>query len=106
VLFATGKYTLLPIAKEKLNEVAKALKEHDGKMVVEGHTDSMGPASKNQQLSLQRAQEVRNHLVSQGVESAMIEAVGRGEEQPIASNDSADGRANNRRVEIILQKAK
>jgi outer membrane protein OmpA-like peptidoglycan-associated protein len=103
VLFATGKYTLLPIAKDRLNEVAKAVKDQGYKqIVVEGHTDSRGSASANQELSLKRAQEVRSHLISQGIDSAKITAVGRGEDVAIASNDSAEGRANNRRVELIV----
>jgi outer membrane protein OmpA-like peptidoglycan-associated protein len=103
VLFATGKYTLLPIAKDRLNEVAKAVKDQGYKaIIVEGHTDSRGSASANQALSLNRAQEVRTHLVSQGIESSKITAVGKGEDVPIASNDSDDGRANNRRVEIVV----
>lgn len=103
VLFATGKYHLLPIAKEKLNEVAQALKDQGyKKLVVEGHTDSRGSDTKNQELSLLRAQEVRSHLVSQGIESAKIEAAGRGEVSPVADNSTAEGRANNRRVEIVV----
>jgi len=103
VLFATGKYTLLPIAKDRLNEVAKAVKDQGYKsIIVEGHTDSRGSASANQALSLNRAQEVRSHLISQGIESSKITAVGKGEEVPIASNNTDDGRANNRRVEIVV----
>jgi outer membrane protein OmpA-like peptidoglycan-associated protein len=104
VLFATGTYSLLPIAKDKLNDVAKALIEQgDSSIVVEGHTDSRGGDGANQELSLQRAQEVRGYLVSQGVPSDSIRAVGVGESRPIASNASAEGRANNRRVEIVVK---
>lgn len=103
VLFATGKYQLLPIAKEKLNEVAQALKDQGyKKIVVEGHTDSRGSDTKNQELSYQRALEVRNYLVSQGIEAAKIEAVGRGEANPVADNSTPEGRANNRRVELVV----
>ena len=103
VLFATGKHTLLPIARERLNEVAKAIKDQGFKaVVVEGHTDSRGGDSANQALSLQRAEEVRNHLISQGIPSDKIRAVGRGEEVPVADNNTAEGRANNRRVELIV----
>jgi outer membrane protein OmpA-like peptidoglycan-associated protein len=103
VLFATGKYSLLPIAKEKLREVAHALLEQgDSTIVIEGHTDSRGSASKNHELSLRRAEEVRGYLVSQGIPTSTISAVGMGEERAIADNDSAEGRANNRRVEIIV----
>jgi outer membrane protein OmpA-like peptidoglycan-associated protein len=103
VLFATGQHSLLPIAKDKLREVAAALLEQgDSRIVVEGHTDSRGSAQRNQELSLLRAREVRGFLVSQGIPTSNIEAAGLGEERPIASNDSAEGRANNRRVEIVV----
>lgn len=105
VLFATGAHTLLPIAKEKLREVARALLEQGASsIVVEGHTDSRGSADKNQQLSLARAREVRGFLISQGIPTSSIEAEGVGEERPIASNETAEGRANNRRVEIVVNK--
>ncbi len=103
VLFASGKYELLPIAKEKLNEVATALKDQGyKKIIVEGHTDSRGTEANNESLSLKRANSVRSHLVSQGMEGAKITAVGLGESRPIASNDTPDGRANNRRVELVV----
>ena len=103
VLFATGKYELLPIAKEKLNDVAKALQDQGYKeIVVEGHTDSRGSETTNQELSLNRAQSVRTHLVSQGIESDKITAKGMGESHPVAPNDTPEGRANNRRVELIV----
>lgn len=103
VLFATGKYELLPIAREKLGEVAKALKDQGiKKAVVEGHTDARGSASQNEALSLARAQEVRNFLVSQGLPGDQVEATGYGPRRPIADNNTAEGRANNRRVEIVV----
>jgi outer membrane protein OmpA-like peptidoglycan-associated protein len=104
-LFATGEHTLLPIAKEKLREVARALLEQGASSIlVEGHTDSRGSAAKNQQLSLLRAREVRGFLISQGIPTASIDAEGVGEERPVASNETAEGRANNRRVEIVVNK--
>lgn len=103
VLFATSKYELLPIAKEKLREVARALLEQgDSTIVVEGHTDSRGSTENNRQLSQRRASEVRGYLVSQGIPTASIQAVGHGEDTPIATNDTVEGRANNRRVEIVV----
>lgn len=103
VLFATGEHSLLPIAKEKLREVAQALLEQgDSTIVVEGHTDSRGSSDKNHELSLLRAQEVRGYLVSQGIPTNNIRAEGLGEERPIATNETAEGRANNRRVEIVV----
>jgi outer membrane protein OmpA-like peptidoglycan-associated protein len=104
VLFATGKSTLLPIAQEKINEVAKALKDQGYKsLLVEGHTDAQGSADKNMVLSQQRANAVRSQLVSQGIPSDKIKAQGIGSSRPVADNNSAEGRANNRRVEIIVE---
>lgn len=104
VLFATGKYELLPIAREKLDEVAKALKDQGYKqIIVEGHTDSRGKASDNDTLSLKRAESVRTHLVSQGIPSEKIRATGLGSGRSIADNNTAEGRANNRRVEIVVE---
>lgn len=103
VLFATGKHELLPIAKDRLNEVAKAVKDQGFKsIVVEGHTDSRGSDSANEQLSLKRAEQVRAHLITQGIPSDKITAVGRGESSPVADNSTPEGRANNRRVELVV----
>lgn len=102
-LFAAGQHSLLPLAKEKLRDVAQALLEQgDSLITVEGHTDSVGPSGRNHDLSLLRAQEVRGYLVSQGIPIANIRATGLGEERPVASNDTAEGRATNRRVEIVV----
>jgi outer membrane protein OmpA-like peptidoglycan-associated protein len=106
VLFASGKSTLLAIAKQKLDQVAETLKDQDGNIVVEGHTDSRGPDHKNMELSLARADAVRAYLVSQGVPSDRIRAEGLGESRPVADNNTAEGRANNRRVEIVVQPVK
>src|SRR5690606_20166035 len=103
VLFASGKHELLPIAKDRLDEVAKALADQGyKKIVVEGHTDSVGAESVNEALSLKRANSVREHLVSKGIEGAKITAVGLGESRPVAPNDTPEGRANNRRVELVV----
>jgi outer membrane protein OmpA-like peptidoglycan-associated protein len=104
VLFASGKSTLLPSAQTKLNEVAEALRaEPDHKVLVEGHTDSRGSDITNQELSRSRAEAVRAYLVSRGVDASSIEAVGLGASRPVAENSSAEGRANNRRVEIVIK---
>jgi len=104
VLFATGKSTLLPIAQDKIAEVAKALKDQGFKSIlVEGHTDAQGSADKNQVLSLQRAEAVRSYLVREGIPSDKIRADGIGSARPVADNSSAEGRANNRRVEIVVE---
>jgi outer membrane protein OmpA-like peptidoglycan-associated protein len=107
VLFATGKYELLPIAKDKLDDVAKALIDQGYKaIIVEGHTDSKGKAADNDTLSLKRAESVRTYLVSRGIPSDKIRATGLGSSRSIADNATADGRANNRRVEIVVEPLK
>lgn len=103
VLFATGKHKLLPIAKHKLADVAKALKDQGfKKIVVEGHTDSTGAPAENEALSLRRAQEVRGALIAEGIEASKIDAVGHGSRRSITENKTPEGRANNRRVEIVV----
>jgi len=105
VLFATNKTELLPAAKERLTEVANALAQQDpnSKIVVEGHTDSQGNATYNQELSQRRAESVRSFLIEKGVAADRISAQGFGLSRPIADNASPEGRANNRRVEIVVQ---
>jgi outer membrane protein OmpA-like peptidoglycan-associated protein len=106
VLFVTGKSELLPAARDALSQVAKALidNDEDQPITVEGHTDSRGNEEQNHELSRARAQAVRDYLVTQGVKAERISAVGYGETRPAASNDSPEGRANNRRVEIVIGK--
>ena len=105
ILFASNKYALLETAKTKLDQVAEALKAQDGdkRMVVEGHTDSQGSDRINQPLSFNRASAVRDYLVSRGVETDKISAIGMGSSRPLLDNKNAENRANNRRVEIIIQ---
>lgn len=105
VIFASGEANLLPGAQTKLDQVAVALTEGDaqGKILVEGHTDSRGSDELNRELSTRRAGVVRSYLVSKGVPEARIEAQGVGPTRPIADNETAEGRANNRRVEIVVQ---
>ncbi len=105
VLFASGKYTLLETAKTKLDQVAEALKQQnaDQTMLVEGHTDSQGSDTTNQPLSLNRANAVREYLVSRGVDAAKISAVGLSASRPLLDNKTAENRSNNRRVEIIIK---
>ncbi len=104
VLFASGKYALLNTAMTKLDQVAEALKAQDSnkRMVVEGHTDTMGSDATNQPLSLNRANAVRNYLVSRGVAAEKISAIGMGSKVAVADNATAENRANNRRVEIVI----
>jgi outer membrane protein OmpA-like peptidoglycan-associated protein len=105
ILFASNKYALLETAKTKLDQVAEALKAQDAdkRMVVEGHTDSQGSDRINQPLSRNRAEAVRDYLVSRGVDSDKISAIGMGSGRPLLDNRNAENRANNRRVEIIIQ---
>jgi outer membrane protein OmpA-like peptidoglycan-associated protein len=104
VLFVTGKSTLLPSARQKLNQVAAVLNEQpDRHIVVEGHTDSTGTDARNQVLSQQRAESVRDYLVSRGVSRDAVVAKGMAASHPVASNDTPENRANNRRVEIIIE---
>lgn len=105
VLFVTGKADLLPIAKDKLSKVAEVLQQQDPNktIVVEGHTDSVGTEAANLKLSQKRADVVREYLVSQGVEAKRITAAGKGESIPVADNKTPEGRANNRRVEIVIK---
>ncbi len=107
VLFVSGKYALLNTAQTKLDQVAEALKaQADNKrIVVEGHTDSQGSDAVNQPLSLNRASAVRDYLVSRGVPQEKISAVGLGSSRPLVDNKTAENRANNRRVEIIIGNA-
>ncbi len=103
VLFETGKYQLRPGARERLAKVSGILLAYPGlKVQIEGHTDSVGSDQYNQQLSEQRAGAVRDYLVQQGVTEAMVTAQGFGKSHPIASNDTAEGRQRNRRVELVV----
>jgi outer membrane protein OmpA-like peptidoglycan-associated protein len=103
VLFSTGKSTLLPNARQKLTEVADVLKDQtDRTIIVEGHTDSTGTVAKNDALSLARAEQVKDFLVSRGVPASRVTATGFGSQHPVASNGNPEGRAQNRRVEIII----
>lgn len=106
VLFASGKSTLLPAAQARLAEASTALKADGRSIHVVGHTDSTGSDQTNLTLSRQRAEAVRAYLVSKGMTSGRIDAEGAGKDHPIADNATPEGRANNRRVELILVNAK
>ena len=106
VLFASNKSALLPAAQNRLNQVADALMAtKDRKLTVEGHTDSRGTSDYNQELSQQRADAVRTYIIARGYAGKLIKAQGIGEDKPVADNANAEGRANNRRVEIIVDRA-
>jgi outer membrane protein OmpA-like peptidoglycan-associated protein len=103
VLFETGKADLRPAAREKLAKISGVVLAHPGlKLEVEGHTDSVGTDASNQTLSEHRAQSARDYLVSQGVSADSIVSRGFGRTKPIGSNDTAEGRQSNRRVELIV----
>ena len=103
VLFDTGKYSLRPLAREKLAKVAGIVSGHPGlKLEVEGYTDSVGGDDYNQRLSEQRGGAVRDYLTQEGMAASSVTAKGFGKTQPVASNDTAKGRQQNRRVEIVI----
>ncbi|MGD0871599.1 MAG: OmpA family protein [Bryobacteraceae bacterium] len=103
VLFDTGKSTLRPLAREKLAKVAGIVSGHPGlRLDVEGYTDSVGGDEYNQQLSEQRGTSVRDYLMMQGMQGSSVTAKGFGKTQPVASNDTAEGRQQNRRVELVI----
>ncbi len=103
VLFDTGSYTLKPGAREKLAKISGIVLAHPGlTLQIEGHTDSVGGDDFNQQLSERRADTVRDFLAEQGVPASSITAHGFGKTQPVASNDTPEGRQRNRRVELVV----
>ena len=103
VLFDTAKFSLRPLAREKLAKVAGIVSGHPGlRLEVEGHTDSVGTDEYNQKLSEERGEAVRSYLTGQGMAATSVTAKGFGESQPIATNDTAKGRQQNRRVEIVI----
>ncbi|AUH34569.1 OmpA family protein [Paracoccus tegillarcae] len=104
ILFATDSAAVSGPAQNDLYAVARNLNQYPNSRVeVIGHTDSTGAAAYNQDLSQRRAQSVAGILSAAGVNSGRLVAVGRGESQPVASNDTAAGRATNRRVEILIR---
>ncbi len=103
VLFRSGSFELLPGARERLAKVSGIVLAYPSLHVaIEGHTDSVGSDQYNQDLSERRAQAVRDYFVQQGISSSAVEARGFGKSEPIASNDTAEGRQQNRRVELVL----
>ncbi len=101
--FASGQAKLRPEARANLQRVVEFVGRAPGKAVlIEGHTDSQGSANLNQVLSQRRAEAVRDALIQDGVDAARLTAVGIGKDRPVADNATADGRARNRRVEIVV----
>ncbi len=106
VLFDFNKYTLKPEAREKLAKVSGILLAYPGlRLQVEGYTDNIGTDEYNQKLSEERAGSVRDYLVSQSVADANVSAAGYGKSNPVADNSSASGRAENRRVQLVVSGA-
>lgn len=101
--FATGKADILPSSAATIKTVAELLQKHtDLRLLIEGHTDNIGEFDKNMQLSKDRADAVKNYLVNKfGIKADRLRTMGQGQSQPVASNDTEEGRAENRRVEIV-----
>lgn len=103
ILFDVNKATLKPAAQANLQNLAQILNKYeDTDILIEGHTDSTGPAEYNLELSMKRAQSVSNFLAGLQVAPNRFRIMGYGEDQPIASNDTSAGRQQNRRVDIAI----
>lgn len=101
--FAVGQASLRPEARANLGRVVDFVSAAgSARVLIEGHTDNRGSANLNQALSQQRAEAVREALIEEGVDPARLSAEGRGKDQPVADNGTAEGRARNRRVEIVI----
>lgn len=104
VFFETAKWKLLAKSFPKLNDVVTILKENPSyKVQIDGHTDNVGKDEYNHELSHQRAGSVKAYLVSKGIDESRINSTGYGETTPVADNNTAVGRAKNRRVEMTLK---
>jgi outer membrane protein OmpA-like peptidoglycan-associated protein len=105
LLFASNRSTLLPAARLRLEQVADVLlTNHERNIIIEGHTDSQGSNAYNLDLSQRRADAVRDSLVQRGYQADLIQARGMGEGHPVADNGRPEGRANNRRVELVIER--
>ena len=106
VLFTSGSADLQPGGDDNLNRLVDFLNQHpERRVVIEGHTDSVGSAQSNQRLSEQRAGSVRSYLTRRGISSDRLSSLGVGADRPVATNDNASGRQQNRRVEVIIENA-
>jgi outer membrane protein OmpA-like peptidoglycan-associated protein len=104
VLFASNKSELLAGAQNSLDQIAQAIREQtDKRVTIEGHTDNRGSESTNQALSKARADSVGQFLISRGVPADRVSTAGLASSRPVADNNTPEGRANNRRVEIVIQ---
>src|SRR3990172_3160376 len=104
ILFATDSAVLGSDARTSLEQAGQVFAEYPKTaIVIQGHTDSTGGEEHNQSLSERRATAVRNHLIQRGIDAGRMVAIGYGESQPVAGNDTPDGRQMNRRVDILLK---
>ncbi|WP_052668975.1 OmpA family protein [Nitriliruptor alkaliphilus] len=104
VLFAVDESTLLPEAEARLDDIVEVLEFYpDAPVEIVGHTDSDGAADYNQDLSERRAQAVADYVTAAGVDASRLTVVGRGETDPVATNNTAEGKQQNRRVEILIR---
>lgn len=102
ILFETGSATLEAESGPRLDRVVEYMTHiPSARIRIAGHTDNVGNAARNLELSQERADAVRNYLVGHGIDGSRVEAVGYGDTQPVASNDAEEGRARNRRIEAI-----
>jgi outer membrane protein OmpA-like peptidoglycan-associated protein len=108
VLFTSDSANLLAPAMSKLQKVAEVITEYDDdyQITIEGHTDSRGSSKHNHDLSEKRAEAVKQFLVGKGVKPEVVKAVGMGEDVPVAPNTTPEGRADNRRVEVVIEPVK
>jgi outer membrane protein OmpA-like peptidoglycan-associated protein len=106
LLFKTGQWELKPAAMAKLDEIAEALKGDEQPIDVVGYTDNVGTRANNMDLSQKRAASVRDYLVEKAIPQDLIRAEGRGPDNPAADNNSIEGRATNRRVELVVEPKK
>jgi len=102
ILFKTGSAKILKPSFPELDLIAKKLLKRDAKILIEGHTDNVGPAFGNQTLSLNRARAIQKYLQTRGVKPDMLQVAGYGESKPIMANTTKKGRARNRRVEFVV----
>jgi len=102
--FETGKAIILDSSKPYLDELANVLKETNWTLNLIGHTDNVGSDADNLILSKKRAEAVKIYLISKGISDVRINAIGKGEADPLASNETVQGREKNRRVEFIIVK--
>lgn len=103
ILYDVNSAALKPVASENIDKLSKVLQKYpDTEILIEGHTDSSGEDKYNQDLSEKRAQSVSNYLKSQGIKGGRIVTKGYGENQPIETNETVDGKSKNRRVDIAI----